>query len=141
MQKTIKYFGDETAPITNFDIQKNNFELDYNNPKNWAFRDDINDFNKLLPNSYKTQSNDSLNIDVFYLHPTTLFKTTNWNADTASFQNNRIIDQCLENQASLFAGIANIYAPHYREMHIHSYSDTINGYQAFEVAYNDVLNM
>ena len=45
---------------------------------------------------------------------------------------------CLENQASVFAGITDLYAPHYREMHIHSYTDTINGIKAFNFAYNDV---
>mgnify|MGYP001195280444 CR=1 FL=1 len=46
---------------------------------------------------------------------------------------------CLENQASVFAGICNIYAPYYRQMHIYGYTDTLNGYPAFHLAYNDVL--
>ena len=32
-----------------------------------------------------------------------------------------------------------MYAPHYREMHIYSYTDTVNGYKAFDIAYLDVL--
>ena len=56
----------------------------------------------------------------------------------ATFLNNTIIDLCLENQASVFAGITDLYVPHYREMHIYSYTDTINGMKAFNVAYNDI---
>ena len=67
-----------------------------------------------------------------------LFSSKKWNADTSHFLNNNIIDLCLENQASVFAGITDLYVPHYREMHIYSYTDTINGIKAFNVAYNDV---
>ncbi|MBJ05367.1 MAG: hypothetical protein CMP65_05665 [Flavobacteriales bacterium] len=140
VQKTINYFDEEINPKKDFDININNFEIDYANKKNWAFNADIDDFSHLLPNRYKNLLNTKYPVDVFYIHPTTLFKSTNWNADTSFFNQNRVIEQCLENQASVFAGITNIYAPHYREMHIHSYSDTINGYKAFEVAYKDVLN-
>ena len=81
-----------------------------------------------------------LNISVFFIHPTSLFSSKNWNADTSHFSNNKIIDLVLENQASVFAGITDLYVPHYREMHIYSYTDTINGIKAFNIAYNDVMS-
>ena len=56
------------------------------------------------------------------------------------FIDNISIKLCLENQASVFAGITDLYAPHYREMHIHSYTDTINGFKAYDLAYSDVIN-
>ena len=79
-----------------------------------------------------------MDVSVFFIHPTTLFSSKKWNADTSHFSNNNVIDLCLENQASVFAGITDLYVPHYREMHIYSYTDTINGIQAFNFAYNDI---
>ena len=140
IQKTINYFEKETKPTEDFIKQNDHFALDYSNIKNWAFRSDVHDVSMLLPNKYPKKNDISYDIDVFYVHPTTLFQSTIWNADTSYFNNNKIIEKCLENQASVFAGITNIYAPHYREMHIHSYTDTVNGYKAFDIAYNDVLN-
>ena len=125
-------------PNQNFNDNKIKLDLDYSNEKNWAFRSDIHDFKKILPKNYSIKKEKNLNVSVFYIHPTTLFSSTKWNADTSHFINNEIIDLCLENQASVFAGITDLYAPHYREMHIHSYTDTINGIKAFNFAYNDV---
>ena len=79
-------------------------------------------------------------VSVFFIHPTSLFSSVNWNADTLHFKNNEIIDLSLENQASVFAGLTELYVPHYREMHIHSYSDKENGLKAFDFAYKDILS-
>lgn len=78
-------------------------------------------------------------IDVFFVHPTLYFKGNNWNADINNeMLNKKIGNSAIKHQASVFLGIANIYAPHYRQMHIHSYSDLKNGYQAYDIAYSDV---
>ena len=95
-------------------------------------------FNILIPKNYNIKNEKKINVSVFFIHPTTLFSSKKWNADTSHFLNNNIIDLCLENQASVFAGITDLYVPHYREMHIYSYTDTINGIKAFNVAYNDI---
>ena len=126
-------------PKQNFPTHLNNFELDYSKKSNWAFRSDLDNFHDLLPKNYNHNTDSLFDVSVFYIHPTTLYNSNHWNADTSYFQNNIAIDLCLENQASVFAGITELFAPHYREMHIHSYTDTINGYKAFEYAYNDVL--
>ena len=126
-------------PKQDFLTHLNYYELDYSKKSNWAFRSDIDDFLDLLPKNYNYKKDSLFPISVFYIHPTTLYNSDNWNADTSYFQNNVAINLCLENQASVFAGITELYAPHYREMHIYSYTDTINGYKAFEHAYNDVL--
>ena len=127
-------------PKQDFFYNVNDFELDYSNKINWAFRSDIDNAFNLLPDNYSYQKDTMYNVSVFYIHPTTLYNSNNWNADTAYFQNNLSVNLCLENQASVFAGITELFAPHYREMHIHSYKDTVNGYKAFEYAYNDVLS-
>ena len=132
--------NDYSVPDENFNKSIVKSELDYNDVNNWAFKSDLHDFNKLIPKNHKIKHEKRFDVSVFYVHPTSLFDSENWNADTAHFSNNAIIDLCLENQASVFAGICDLYVPHYREMHIHSYTDTINGFKAFDMAYNDVLS-
>ena len=127
-------------PVEDFDFEKNSFDLDYDDPKNWSFRCDVNDEREILPKNYKTKNEKKIDLSVFYIHPTSLFSSQDWNADTSHFVNNDFIKLCIENQASIFAGITDLYAPHYREMHIHSYTDTVNGYKAYDLAYNDILN-
>ena len=127
-------------PVDDFDFEKNSFDLDYNDPKNWSFRCDVDDEREILPKNYKTKNEKKIDLSVFYIHPTSLFSSQDWNADTSHFVNNDFIKLCIENQASVFAGITDLYAPHYREMHIHSYTDTVNGYKAYDLAYNDILN-
>ena len=127
-------------PVDDFDFEKNSFDLDYDDPKNWSFRFDVDDEREILPKNYKTKNEKKIDLSVFYIHPTSLFSSQDWNADTSHFVNNDFIKLCIENQASVFAGITDLYAPHYREMHIHSYTDTVNGYKAYDLAYNDILN-
>jgi len=140
INKHLQYSSEYSIPNENFQEHIVISELDYNESKNWAFRSDLHDFNKLIPKNYKIRNLEKFDISVFYIHPTTLFDSENWNADTTHFVNNSVIDLCLENQASVFAGLCDLYAPHYREMHIHSYSDTINGIKAFNIAYNDIVS-
>ena len=139
LQKNLNYSSDNIVPNKNFEYNIQT-ELNYNEARNWAFRADTDDFHELLPKNFKPRNEESFNISVFYIHPTSLFSSENWNADTTHFYNNRLINLCLENQASIFAGLSDLYAPHYREMHIYSYTDTINGINAFNFAYNDVLS-
>ena len=140
LQKNLNYSSDYIIPDQNFKQDETYFELDYSDEKNWAFRSDLHDFNELIPKNYKFQNEKIFDVSVFYIHPTSLFSSKNWNADTTHFVNNKLLDLCLENQASVFAGLSYLYAPHYREMHIHSYTDTINGIKAFNLAYNDILS-
>ena len=78
-------------------------------------------------------------VDVFYIHPTSYHSGDNWNASLEdSVVNVSRTDYLLQNQASVFAGLARLYAPYYRQMHIDSYTDLSNGYPAFHLAYSDV---
>ena len=138
--KDMTYSVNKINPNSDFNSVTNNYKLDYSNIKNWSFKSGFHNYKKLLPYNYNSKNDKSFDISVFYIHPTTLYKSEKWNADTSHFDNNNFINLCLENQASVFAGLCDLYAPHYREMHINSYSDTINGYKAFDVAYNDVLS-
>ena len=138
IKQKINYSSEYIIPDKKFNDREVRLPLDYNNKKNWAFRSDLHDFNRLIPKNYSIEDEKKINVSVFFIHPTTLFSSKKWNADTSHFSNNKIIDLCLENQASVFAGITDLYVPHYREMHIYSYTDTVNGLKAFNVAYNDV---
>ncbi len=138
LKQKLNYSSEFTIPDKKFNDNEVRKALDYNDEKNWAFRSDKHDFNRILPKNYRAKKEKKINVSVFFIHPTTLFSSKKWNADTNHFINNNIIDLCLENQASVFAGITDLYVPHYREMHIYSYTDTINGIKAFNVAYNDI---
>ncbi|MDC0201886.1 DUF3089 domain-containing protein [Flavobacteriales bacterium] len=138
LKKKLNYSSSFLIPNQNFKEDSIKLDLDYSDEKNWAFRSDIHNFKKIIPKNYSIKNEKKLNVSVFYIHPTTLFSSLKWNADTTHFVNNEIIDLCLENQASVFAGITDLYVPHYREMHIYSYTDTINGLKAFNFAYNDI---
>ena len=138
IKQKLNYSADFIIPDKNFNDSEIRIPLDYNDEKNWAFRSDKHDFNIIMPKNYRVKNEKKINVSVFFIHPTTLFSSKKWNADTSHFLNNNIIDLCLENQASVFAGIADLYVPHYREMHIYSYTDTINGKKAFNMAYNDI---
>jgi len=138
LKQKLNYSSEFIIPDQKFNNNEERIDLDYNDEKNWAFRSDVHDFNRLIPKNYNIKNEKKINVSVFFIHPTTLFSSKKWNADTSHFLNNNIIDLCLENQASVFAGITDLYVPHYREMHIYSYTDTINGIKAFNVAYNDI---
>ncbi|PDH46606.1 MAG: hypothetical protein CND86_04810 [Bacteroidetes bacterium MED-G21] len=137
--KNIGDYWNYNIPNKDFTDSIISLPLDYGNSKNWMFYADNNNPKEILPKNYKNENDSFHDVSVFYIHPTTLYDGTNWNADTSFFRNNKLLRLCLENQASVFAGITKLYAPHYREMHIYSYTDTVNGYKAFDVAYQDVL--
>ena len=78
---------------------------------------------KLLPKNLKDTLTENFQVNVFYIHPTTLYSSNRWNSDTSSFGKDPIIKLGLENQA-LFVLVTNIYAPNYRQIYIflHRYS-------------------
>mgnify|MGYP001252068562 FL=1 len=137
--KNIGDYWNYNIPNKDFNENIKYHPIDYSNADNWMFYSDKDDAHKILPKNYKDENDSLHNVSVFYIHPTTLYDGTSWNADTSFFRNNKLLRLCLENQASVFAGITKLYAPHYREMHIYSYTDTVNGYKAFNLAYHDVL--
>ena len=137
--KNIGDYWNYTIPNKDFNDSIKYQPLDYTDAENWMFYENKNDPKEILPKNYNDENDSLHDVSVFYIHPTTLYDGTSWNADTSFFRNNKLLRMCLENQASVFAGITKLYAPHYREMHIYSYTDTVNGYKAFDVAYQDVL--
>ena len=136
--KNIGDYWNYNIPSKDFNDSIKYHPIDYSDADNWMFYADKDDALKILPKNYKDEKDSLHDVSVFYIHPTTLYDGTSWNADTSFFRNNKLLRLCLENQASVFAGLTKLYAPHYREMHIYSYTDTINGIKAFNIAYNDI---
>jgi len=127
-------------PKQNFDINLIGSPPNYCMLKYWVEHPEKKNHYAIIPRNY-TDPLYNLNpkIDVFFVHPTLYFKGDTWNADIDDEKlNKQIGNSAIKYQASVFLGIANIYAPHYRQMHIHSYSDLKNGYQAYDIAYLDV---
>lgn len=85
-------------------------------------------------------------VDVFFLHPTTYTGhrgETKWNAPFEAPKLNARTDAgTILHQASIFNGAGKIYAPRYRQAHLHAYytKDQASAKAAFELAYSDVRN-
>tara|TARA_B100000900_G_C20513192_1_gene688906 strand:- start:135 stop:1118 length:984 start_codon:yes stop_codon:yes gene_type:complete len=128
-------------PVHIFDDETPKSEPIYRNLNYWAAHPDKFDQSDLLP---KNLVDDTLcldSIDVFFIYPTIYTSGDQWNADVNDEKlNKKINNSTIANQASVFTGIANVYAPIYRQMHIHGYEDISNGIKAFDVAYKDVEN-
>ena len=84
------------------------------------------------------------NADVFYLHPTSYYgkrSYNKWNAPINDDKINKGVDETpVLYQATAFNEIGKVYAPRYRQAHIHIYStkDTASAYAALNLAYHDV---
>ena len=79
--------------------------------------------------------------DVFFVHPTTFFRSDAWNADLSKGKLNRFTDfSTIRHQATVFNSAGRIYAPRYRQATLYSFFDeeTANGQAALDLAYADV---
>ena len=137
-----KTYQKPNIPHQDFDKELIGIPPQYSEKLYWAEHPENNKSYAVIPKNYTdTLYQEKPNIDVFYIHPTLYTTGGKWNADIHDQKlNDKIKNTAIKYQASVFAGIANIYAPHYRQMHIHSYSDLKNGYKAYDVAYSDIKN-
>lgn len=128
------------SPSTTFDSNFSPQAPIYDSLFYWAFYPERDEAKQLLPSNYTDSLFDNNpQVDVFYIHPTSYNSGDNWNASLSDpIINKNRTDYLLQNQASVFAGLARLYAPHYRQMHIESYTDLDNGYPAFYLAFSDV---
>jgi len=76
--------------------------------------------------------------DAFFLHPTTYFWRSHWNAPTSGWLTRAITGATLAGQASVFNGTARIYAPRYRQMTLAGFEKTDGRKAAMALAYGDV---
>lgn len=117
---------------------------DYAKEANWLtlpFREDEAD---LVPTGLAKSNNDgSAPVDVFYIHGTGFINNSRWTSPirngTATEDNAKF---SLANQASIFNGCCNIYAPHFREASIFAYI-ALNGDardRLLDAVYIDISN-
>ena len=116
---------------------------DYSKLEFWASHPNKQDLADTIPPALSNDSREK-QVDVFYLHPTTLTGeredgVTNANIDDARI-NYKTDHTAILYQASVFNERARVFAPRYRQAHIGMYAekDTVLQKQAFELAYQDI---
>ena len=116
------------------------FATDYSNQQNWAALPTMKDNADWTPNGL-TNKQDSAQVDVFFIHPTTDvtgFKG-NANIDNKAI-NNQTDDFSIKYQASVFNESCKVYAPRYRQAALHNFFTKNNetSQKAFDIAYQDI---
>ncbi|MFK7969708.1 MAG: DUF3089 domain-containing protein [Bacteroidia bacterium] len=118
---------------------------DYSDDANWAALPWTEDQADQLPDSNLIDIQANAEVDVFFLHPTSYtYKkgNTNWNgAIDDSSLNKRTEESAIKYQASIFNGVGRVFAPRYRQAHIHAYFEEKNrpeAIKAFKLAFGDV---
>lgn len=130
-----------------FDPLKTPAPPDYARLENWAAHPDKTDPADLSP-SPTTAPNLQAEaaVDVIFLHPTTYTgdrrDERQWNAALDfSYTNQKTDEGSIQYQASVFNGAGRVFAPRYRQAHLHVFftkKDTTAARQALEIAYADV---
>ena len=116
------------------------FATDYSNQQNWAALPTMKDNADWTPNGL-TNKQDSAQVDVFFIHPTTDvtgFKG-NANIDNKAI-NNQTDDFPIKYQASVFNESCKVYAPRYRQAALNNFFTKNNetSQKAFDIAYQDI---
>jgi membrane carboxypeptidase/penicillin-binding protein PbpC len=116
---------------------------DYRSEAVWAALPGRADAADFLPRSAPDtllESNDSLGIDVYFVHPTLYERGRSWNAPLDQRRLNRRVDELpIRLQASAFAAGTRLYAPRYRQAHlgVFTWKDAESD-RALDTAYADV---
>ena len=81
---------------------------------------------------------ENLPCDVFYLHPTTFFSASGWNAEFDNPAAAQLVDEGIVfQQAGAWNHVCRVYAPRIRQMTAAGYFERYNGEQALDLAYTD----
>jgi hypothetical protein len=132
-------------PRSTFDPAKIPAAPDYSSLDQWAAHPDKTDPSDLSPSSEHPDQQKDAMVDVFYLHPTSytggIRHQRDWNASVADAKTNAKTDGgSIKYQASAFNGVGRVYAPRYRQAHLHSFytkKETASALKALEIAYFD----
>ena len=135
--------GQLLKPSSAFSPQTMADQPDYSESTSWLSLPPRKDETDLVPFGLEPSNNDgTASVDVFYIHGTGYLANTSWTSplavNSATADNARF---SLANQASIFNGCCNIYAPHYREASIFAYIalDTPERDQLLDAVFDDVL--
>jgi hypothetical protein len=127
-----KTWSEETCPLP----------PDYGNLENWAAHPDKVDWADTTPLPTIQDGQATAEIDVFFLHPTTLFGQKDWNGNPADEKLNRRTEKTtIKHQASIFNGVGRVFAPRYRQMVLGAFydkHDVASNRKAFHTAYCDL---
>lgn len=117
---------------------------DYSNDEHWAALPTTNDFADETPAGLE-EKQATAKADVFFVHPTMYSgekpHETNWNGDLSDEALNQKCDEStIKYQASVFNEAGRIYAPRYRQGHLHVYygNQKVDAKKALDLAYQDV---
>jgi hypothetical protein len=120
---------------------------DYSQPRNWAALPTMRDSADAVPSPSWKDEQPTSPADVFFIHPTTFTRKAGkheWNASLDDRKLNQRTDETtIRYQASLFNGAGRIYAPRYRQAHLHSFFDRrhkADAAKALQLAYQDVAS-
>lgn len=134
-------------PASGFDVGQIPPKPDYANLANWAAHPDKFDPADLSPSAeIAPDLQKDAAVDVIFLHPTTytgdLRHQREWNADVGDGKTNTKTDQgSIQYQASIFNGAGRVFAPRYRQAHLHVFytkKDSLAAQKAVALAYSDV---
>lgn len=125
---------------------------DYARQENWSALPDRRDSADVSVSPQLPERQAVAEADVFFLHPTSLVgdkkhsrNPAAWNARLDDDLLNQYTDsRAIRYQASIFNAAGRVFAPRYRQAHLHSFfvkgnSEEASAKQALEVAYSDVL--
>lgn len=116
------------------------FAVDYADTQNWAALPTKQDNADWTPVGL-TNNQDSAQVDVFFIHPTTDVTGFKGNASLDSKSvNNQTDNFPIKYQASVFNGSCKVYAPRYRQAVLNNFftKNENNSQKAFDLAYQDV---
>lgn len=133
--------GCSSIKKTSFKEQAHPPAPDYSQNHSWAALPNRPDKADISPDPIFQDRQSSAEVDVFYIHPTIYHSKKYWNADIRdSVQNYKVDDLAIKNQATVFNGVAKVYAPRYRQMTYPGFStkDTASKRDALAFAYQDV---
>lgn len=119
-------------------------QTDYSSLLNWAAHPSKEDESDKTPEG-KIVESETMLADVFYIHPTTYTGRNKgqdkWNAPISEQKlNNKTDETAIRFQASAFNQAGRVFAPRYRQAHLHAYftKDKVSAKKAFELAYSDI---
>jgi hypothetical protein len=132
-----------TKPKGRFNYLKIPIPPQYDEKRYWAALPDMGDPADLTPEGLQDRQQEA-RADVFFIHPTTYTNkpgNKEWNGSPRDEKLNKKTDETtIKYQASLFNGAGRVFAPRYRQAHIHAFvaKDKRSAQRALDMAYGDV---
>ena len=118
---------------------------DYSQASAWAALPELRDSADWTPAPDLVDKQAEAEVDIFFLHPTIYIGRKGergWNGPVDDpGLNERTDNSTIKYQASIFNGTARVYAPRYRQAHLHSYfahEDSTSAFSALDLAYADI---